>query len=65
MEELILREEAEYRLLTSFIYGMQGEIGSELRFCNPETIEQALNITTVVYDAIRLEPCQRNRECVQ
>jgi hypothetical protein len=38
-EQRILREEAECRLLTSFVYGMKGEAGHELRICNPEMIE--------------------------
>jgi hypothetical protein len=58
-EQRILREEAECRLLTSFIYGMKGEAGRELRIRNPETVEQALNIATVVYNAKKLEPRYR------
>jgi hypothetical protein len=61
-EQRILREEADFRLLTSFIYGMRGEAGRELRFRNPETIEQALSIATVGYNAKRLEPRHRDHE---
>jgi hypothetical protein len=58
-EQRVLREEADFRLLTSFIYGMRGEAGRELRFRNPETIEEALSIATVVYNAKKLEPRHR------
>lgn len=58
-EQRILREEADFRLLTSFIHGMKGEAGRELRIRNPETIDQALNIATVVYNAKRLESYQK------
>ncbi|PNF29642.1 hypothetical protein B7P43_G16386 [Cryptotermes secundus] len=54
-EQRILKEEAEFRLLTSFIYGMRGEAGMELRIRNPGTLDQALNIATVVYYAKRME----------
>jgi hypothetical protein len=62
MEKHILREEAEFRLLTSFIYGMRGEAGHELRFRNPETIDQASSIATVVYNAKELGPRHRDHE---
>jgi hypothetical protein len=59
-EQRILREEADFRLLTSFIYGMRGEAGRELRICNTETIDQALSIATVVYNAKKIESRYRN-----
>jgi hypothetical protein len=62
VEQRILKEEAEFRLLTSFIYGMRGEAGRELRYRNPETLEQALNIATVVYNAKKLEHQHKNHE---
>jgi hypothetical protein len=61
VEQRILKEGAEFRLLTSFIYGMKGEAGRELRYRNPETLDQALNIATVVYNAKKLEQ-HRNHE---
>jgi hypothetical protein len=61
VEQRILKEEAEFRLLTSFIYGMKGEAGRELRYRNPETLDQALNIATVVCNAKKLEQ-HRNHE---
>jgi hypothetical protein len=62
VEQRILKEEAEFRLLTSFIYGMRGEAGRELRYRNPETLDQALNIAIVVYNAKKLEHQHRNHE---
>jgi hypothetical protein len=61
-EQRILKEEAEFRLLTSFIYGMRGEAGRELRYRNPETLDQALNIATIVYNAKKLEHQPKNYE---
>lgn len=61
-EQRILKEEAEYRLLTSFIYGMRGEAGRELRIRNPETLEQALTIATVVYNAKKMEHRRKEHE---
>jgi hypothetical protein len=54
-EQRILKEEADFRLLTSFMYGMRGEAGRELRIRNPETLDQALSIATVVYNAKKVE----------
>jgi hypothetical protein len=62
LEQRILREEAEFRLLTSFIHGMRGDPGKELRYRNPSTIDEALNIATVVYNANKIEPRPRNHE---
>jgi hypothetical protein len=59
-EQSILKEEADFRLLTSFIYGMRGEAGRDLRIRNPETIDQALSIATVVYNAKKMEPRYRD-----
>jgi hypothetical protein len=55
-----LREEAEFRLLTSFIFGMRGEAGHELRIRIPDTLDQALSIATVVYNAKKME--QRHKD---
>ncbi|PNF30138.1 hypothetical protein B7P43_G01267 [Cryptotermes secundus] len=54
-EQRILKEEAEFRLLVSFIYEMRGEAGREMWIRNPETLNQALNVSTVVYSAKRME----------
>jgi hypothetical protein len=43
-EQRILREEADFRLLTGFIYGMRGETGRELQIRNLETLDQALSM---------------------
>lgn len=61
-EQRIRKEEADFRLLTSFIYGMRGEAGRELRIRNPETVEQALSIATMVHNAKRLEQRPRDHE---
>ncbi|PNF31083.1 hypothetical protein B7P43_G16331 [Cryptotermes secundus] len=63
-EQRILKQEADFRLLTSFIYGMKGEAGRELRIRNPETLDQALNIATVVYNAKR-ERWEQKRDRVR
>jgi hypothetical protein len=62
IEQRILKKEADCRLLTSFMHGIKGETGHELRIRNPKTIEQALSIATVVYNAKRVEPRYRNHE---
>ncbi|PNF25200.1 hypothetical protein B7P43_G17706 [Cryptotermes secundus] len=61
----ILKEEAEFRLLTSFVYGMRGEAGRELRIRNPETLDQALNIATVVYNAKQMELHRKEHDWVR
>jgi hypothetical protein len=59
-ERRILQEEADFRLLTCFIYGMRGEAGRELRIRNTETLDQALSIATVVCNAEKMELRQRD-----
>jgi hypothetical protein len=59
-EKRILKEEAGFRLLTSFIYGMRAEAGRELRIRNPETLDQALSMATVVYNAKKTELLHRD-----
>jgi hypothetical protein len=54
-EQCILKEETNFRLLTSFTYGMRGEAGHELQIRNPETLDQALSMATVVYKAKKME----------
>ncbi|PNF39365.1 hypothetical protein B7P43_G17748 [Cryptotermes secundus] len=54
-EQRILREDAETRLLTIFVYGLRGETGHELRIRNPDSIEQALAMATVIYNANKME----------
>jgi hypothetical protein len=62
VEQRILREEAEFRLLTSFIHGVRGDAGKELRYKNPSSVEEALNIATVVYHASRLDAHHREKQ---
>jgi hypothetical protein len=62
LEQRILREEADFRLLTSFIHGIRGDPGKELRYRNPSTIEEALNIATVVYNAQNMERNSRDHD---
>jgi hypothetical protein len=47
---------------TSFIYGMQGDVGNELRCRNPASVEDALNMAAVVCNATELESCRREAE---
>jgi hypothetical protein len=58
-EQRVRREEAEYRLLTSFICGLRGEAGHELRIRNPETLDQALNMATMIHNAKKMEQRQK------
>jgi hypothetical protein len=55
VEKRILREEAETQLFSSFIYGMRGNGRKGLRYRNPASVEDALNIATVVHNATELE----------
>jgi hypothetical protein len=48
-EQRVLRVEAEFRLLTSFRHGVRADAGKELKYKNASSIEEALNIATVVY----------------
>jgi hypothetical protein len=63
-EKRILKEEADFRLLTSFIYGMRAEAGRELRIRKPETLDQALSMATVVYNAKKMELRHRDYDTV-
>jgi hypothetical protein len=47
-------------LLRSFICGMMGEAGKELRFRNPSTLENGLNIATDVLMHVSLNRATRN-----
>jgi hypothetical protein len=38
IEQMVLREEADFRLLTSFIQGVRGDPGKELQYKNPSSI---------------------------
>jgi hypothetical protein len=62
VEQRVLREESEFRLLTSFIHGVSVDAGKELRFKNPSSIEEALNIATVVYQASQLDERQSEKQ---
>jgi hypothetical protein len=61
-EQRILKEEAESRLLTSFIHGLRGYAGRELRFRVPNTVDEVLNIAMEIYNMEELERQEKNRE---
>jgi hypothetical protein len=50
-----LQQEAEFRLLTNFIHRARGVVGKELKYRSPSTIDEALNIAAVVYNAGKLD----------
>lgn len=58
-EQRILKEEAEFKLLISFIPGLRGSAGTELKFRTPNSIGKALNIGTIIYNTEKLE---KNRQ---
>jgi hypothetical protein len=60
-EQRVLKVEADFRLLTSFIHGVIGDPGKELRYRNPSSIEEALGIATVVYNAAKTRATQGTR----
>jgi hypothetical protein len=62
VEQRILKEEAEFRLLTSFIHGSRGDVGKELKYRSPSTIDEALNIATIVYNAGKLDKQEKDKE---
>jgi hypothetical protein len=47
--------QGNFRLLTTFINGMQRVVGRELRFRMPRTLDEALQIANTVYNAVKLE----------
>jgi hypothetical protein len=54
IEQRMLKDEADFRLLTSFIHSVTGDPGKELRYRNLSSTEEALSIATVVYNASKL-----------
>jgi hypothetical protein len=60
--ERMLRAETDFRLLTSFVHGIKGDARKEVRYRNPSSIEESLNIATVVHSASKLETRHRERE---
>lgn len=61
-EQRILKEEAEFRLLTSFIYGLRGSAGRELKLRTPNSIEEALDIATIIYNTEKLENREKEKQ---
>jgi hypothetical protein len=62
VEQRILEEEAESRLVTSFVQGLRGYAGRELRFRVPNTVDEALNIAMIIHNNEELERQEKNRE---
>jgi hypothetical protein len=61
VEERITGEEANIRLLTAFINGMQGVTGKELRYRIPNAIDEALQIVNTVHNAVKLEQSRKDK----
>jgi hypothetical protein len=57
-----LQQEAEFRLLTNFIHGARGSVGKELKYRSPSTIDEALNIAAVVYNAGKFDKQEKDKE---
>jgi hypothetical protein len=53
--QLIHRENAERMLLASFVAGLRGVAGKQVRCANPRNIEQALSIALAVQEAEKQE----------
>jgi tRNA A37 N6-isopentenylltransferase MiaA len=51
----IHNENAERMLLASFVAGLAGQAGSQTRFSNPQSLEQALKIALTVQEAEKQE----------
>jgi hypothetical protein len=62
IEQRVLKEEADFRLLTSFIHGVTGDTGKELRYRNPGSIKEALGIAAVAYNAAKTDVPRKERE---
>ena len=61
VEQKILADEAKFRLLSTFIHGMKGEAGKQLRFSMPATVEEALRIAEVIYRAVEMENKEKKK----
>jgi hypothetical protein len=51
----IHRENADRMLLSSFVAGLRGEPGKQVRYANPQNIEHALSIALTVEEAEKQE----------
>jgi len=51
----IHRENAERMLLASFVAGLSGEVGKQVKFQNPQDLRQALTTALAVTEALRQE----------
>jgi hypothetical protein len=55
IEQKIISEAANFRLLTTFINGMQGVVSKELRYRTPQSVEEAVELANTVHHAVKLE----------
>ena len=55
MEQAVINQEADRRLLAAFINGLTGAPGKQVRLQMPETIDKALNMAIVATTAEREE----------
>jgi len=51
----IHRENAERMLLASFVAGLSGEVGRQVKFQNPQNLRQALTTALAVREALKQE----------
>jgi hypothetical protein len=49
------REKADRMLLASFVAGLSGEVGKQVKFQNPQDLRQALTTALAVTEALKLE----------
>jgi len=54
------RENAEHMLLASYVAGLSGVPGTQVRYASPISVEQAIRIAVSVQDAERQEKCNNN-----
>jgi hypothetical protein len=55
VEQRILWEEADCRLLSAFVRGTQEPAGRQLRFRGPTDLQEALTVATTVHDALKVQ----------
>jgi hypothetical protein len=51
VEQRVFEVEAEFRLLTFYVHGMRVHARQELKFIVPSSLDEALNIATVLHAA--------------
>jgi hypothetical protein len=64
VEQRMLRDEADRRLLPVFVRGMQGAAGRQLRFKGATDLQETLRVATTVHDALKLEEGGKTGESI-